>query len=119
MKAAWLHRFLYISILIPVLGGCVYNDISESFDCTDSSLEVSVDTKQDASSCKAIDGSMTLTGSGGQQPYSFSLNGGQFQTHNQFNGLGSGSYRVIVKDDKNCERSIQVDIGAANSTLNA
>ena len=119
MKAGWLNQLLYISLLVPILGGCVYNDISESFDCDTSTLEVSVDSKQDASSCKAIDGSMTLSASGGQPPYSFSLNGGEYQTKNQFLNLGSGSYLVTIKDENNCERSIQVDIGAANSTLNA
>src|SRR6478609_10014349 len=119
MKANWLYQSLFVVLLISIFGGCIYNEIPSSFDCSTSTLTVTVDSKQDASSCKAIDGSITLAASGGQAPYSFSLNDGEFQTHNQFANLGSGSYLVTIKDDKNCERSIEVDIGAANSTLNA
>src|SRR6478609_1830891 len=119
MKANWLYQSLYFIFLISILEGCIYSEIPVSFDCSTSTLEVTVESKQDASSCKAIDGSITLAPSGGQAPYSFSLNDGEFQTHNHFTSLGSGSYLVTIKDDKNCERSIQVDIGAANSTLNA
>jgi hypothetical protein len=118
MKTASLNR-LCIAFLIPALGACVYHDLSESFSCETSSLEGTLVSSVDASSCKAIDGSMILSASGGQEPYSFSLNGGEFQTHSAFANLGAGSYLVTLKDDHNCERSLQVDIGAANSTLDA
>lgn len=119
MKTVSSIPFRFFVLLMVIFGGCEYNEIPNTIDCTTSSLVVTVDTKLDATSCKAIDGSMTLTASGGQEPYGYSLNGGAFQTHNQFTNLGSGSYTVTVKDEHNCERSIQVDIGAANSTLNA
>ena len=119
MKTGTLLRLQYITLLLFILSGCVYNDLSENFNCETSTLVISLDSKQDATSCKAIDGSMSLTVSGGQPPYVFSLNGGASQTSGQFSNLGSGTHVVIVKDDKNCERSLQVDINAPNSTLNA
>jgi len=119
MKTARSISFYFFVLIIVIFGGCEYNEIPNTIDCTTSSLEASVITKQDATSCKAIDGGFTVTASGGEGPYNFSLNGGTFQTHNQFTNLGSGSYLVTVKDEHNCERTIQVDIGAANSTLNA
>jgi subtilisin-like proprotein convertase family protein len=35
---------------------------------------------------------------GGTPPYSYSLNGGAFQSSSQFTGLGSGTYTVTVRD---------------------
>lgn len=113
-----LNQSLCFVFLISFLAGCVDRNINENFDCDTSTLEVSVDSKQDVSSCNAMDGTMTLSASGGKAPYNFSLNGGLFQPNNQLAGLGSGSYLVTIKDGNNCERSIQVDIEAANSTLN-
>jgi hypothetical protein len=119
MRTVGRIQFQVAALLFIILGGCEYNEIPKTIDCSASSLDVTVSAKQDATSCKAIDGSMTVMGSGGQAPYSFSLNSGQFQTHNEFTNLGSGSYLVTIKDENNCERTLQVDIGAANSSLTA
>jgi gliding motility-associated-like protein len=48
-------------------------------------------------------GSITVTASGGQPGYSYSVNGGTFQASNTFSGLPAGSYTVTVRDSKNCE----------------
>ncbi|MBS1553371.1 MAG: SprB repeat-containing protein [Bacteroidetes bacterium] len=76
-------------------------------------------SKQDASGCKAIDGSLVVAGSFGKPPYDYSVNGGVFQTNPQFGSLGAGTYSVEVKDANGCKKSIDVVIDAANSTLNA
>ncbi len=43
------------------------------------------------------DGAITVNGSGGQPPYTYSLNGGAYQSSNTFTGLSSGTYIVSVK----------------------
>ncbi|MFN0013573.1 MAG: reprolysin-like metallopeptidase [Saprospiraceae bacterium] len=45
------------------------------------------------------DGSLTAFIIGGVAPYSYSLNGVDFQPANTFAGLGAGQYTVVVKDD--------------------
>jgi gliding motility-associated-like protein len=43
-------------------------------------------------------GSITINGTGGLAPYTYSINGGAFQASNVFSGLGQGVKNIQVKD---------------------
>lgn len=43
-------------------------------------------------------GSVSITSSGGQPPYSYSLNGGPFQSASTFSFLPAGTYTVVIED---------------------
>lgn len=105
--------------LFLVGAGCAYNDLSSEFNCSTSDLDLTISFKIDATSCKAIDGSISVTGSGGEEPYNYNLNGGEYQTSSEFDRLAPGSYTIIVKDFNGCKKSLLVDVGAANSNLAA
>lgn len=48
--------------------------------------------------------SVTITTSGGEAPYRYSINNGAtYQTSNTFNNLGAGNYNISVRDINNCE----------------
>ena len=48
-------------------------------------------------------GTITISVSSGTAPFEYSINnGGTYQSSNQFNGLGIGSYNIIVKDTLGC-----------------
>jgi SprB repeat len=118
------HRFSnystgWLVLVIFFLGCCTNNDINKKFDCATSDLEVALVSKTDASGCKSIDGKLLVSASNGKAPYDYSLNGGTFQTNPEFINLSSGKYTVVVKDANNCEKPIDVDIAAANTTLDA
>ena len=49
--------------------------------------------------------------------YTYSLNGSGFQSGATFNGLGTGSYTVTVKDAHGCESSATEPISTIESTL--
>lgn len=55
-------------------------------------------------------GSITATASGGTSPYTYALNNGAFQSLNQFNNLLAGTYTIKVRDAKNCEKTITIEI---------
>lgn len=49
-------------------------------------------------SCGGSDGALTVNASGGVSPYTYSMDGINFQTNNTFYGLTSGNYTVTVMD---------------------
>ncbi len=111
----------YASFWVPLalLSSCTYNDINKVVDCRTSDLVVNIDGKINPSQCNAIDGSITVSASGGQAPYSFSINGGAFQSSNLFSNLGPGLYTIRAKGVKGCEAPTDVELVAPNSTLTA
>ncbi len=115
---------LYCLVIIVVssiyVTSCVNNEIPEpKFDCTKSDLAASLVSKLDATSCKSIDGSITVLATGGLEPYNFSLGNGVYQTNPVFEKLAPGSYLITAKDKNGCKVSVAVDLAAANSTLSA
>ena len=102
-----------------ILASCAYNDLSDDFDCASSDLAVTLNIKTDASSCKSIDGKIMVTATGGEGIYDFNINGGEYQTSNEFDKLAPGTYTVIVKDVNKCKASILIEVGAVDSNLSA
>lgn len=45
-----------------------------------------------------LNASITITGSGGTPPYTYSLNNGNFTDDNVFNNLGAGTYTLTIQD---------------------
>src|SRR5690606_33510238 len=55
-------------------------------------------------------GQIVVSGSGGEGPYTYSINGGTFSPNNTFNNLAAGSYVVRVRDANGCEINETVTI---------
>jgi len=108
---------LIISLL--VFERCAYNDINIQFNCDQSTLAIELQSKKDVTTCRSIDGTITVVASGGLEPYDFNINGGEYQTKNTFENLGAGTYTVRVKDMNGCWKAIDVVINAAGTTLAA
>ena len=56
-----------------------------------------------AVTCIGGNGSVTSLASGGLFPYTYSLNGGAFQSSGTFNNLAAAGYTVTAKDANNCQ----------------
>lgn len=64
-----------------------------------------------------FDGEITVNVTGGIIPYNYSINnGGTFQPADQFTGLETGIYFVMVQDDSSCSVSQVVSVGEIIST---
>lgn len=78
----------------------------------DGTLALTVGGTTNQTSCSPADGSITVSATGGAEPYQYSINGGAKQSSATFNGLSKGSYSITVFDKNNCEAtvsSVQVD----------
>ncbi|WP_461491255.1 beta strand repeat-containing protein, partial [Pontibacter sp. HJ8] len=75
-----------------------------------------------ASTCGNPNGTITVgTVAGGTAPYTYSRNGGTYQTDNSFTGLASGTHLIRVKDARNCivEKQVVVTNIAGPTNLTA
>jgi gliding motility-associated-like protein len=66
------------------------------------------------SACNKKEGSITITGTGGVQPYQYSLDAVQFQSTNIYTSLPSGNYTVTIKDANGCTDSRPAVIALTN-----
>ena len=64
--------------------------------------------------CASNTGTLTLSGNGGIAPYTYSINGGAFQTNGLFSTLGVGNVTYVVKDVNGCS-SISGSAAIANA----
>lgn len=71
-----------------------------------------------ATSCNgATNGSITVTPSGGNAPYQYTLDAGAPQASNNFTGVAAGNHTVLVSDANNCTFTVNVTVAAgANLT---
>jgi hypothetical protein len=74
--------------------------------------------KTNTSTC-VNDGTIQVNATGGVAPYSYSINGGTYQSGNTFNGLGAATYVISVKDFKNCTGSLNVTINLNSIVVTA
>ena len=59
-----------------------------------------------SAACSSNNGSVTISASGGNAPYKYSLNSGAYQTGNTFNNLSPDTYSVTVTDAAGCSSTI-------------
>jgi len=67
-------------------------------------------TELAAAGCQTSNGIITITASGGNEPYSYSLDGGAAQAENSFTGLTTGDYTALVTDNEGCQTSITLSV---------
>jgi len=82
----------YFVLVKDAVGGFVSQETYVSNNCP------SVTASETDETCGQKNGTITATGNGGTIPYTFSIDGINFQSSNQFNGLASGIYIVTLKD---------------------
>ncbi len=106
------YRLILAALGLFLSVSCEYNSIGEPARCNTNDLALRVTENKEAS-CGQSDGSLKVVASGGSTTYSFSINGGTFQSDSAFQNLKAGSYIIIVKDHS-CTASVDVDIQNQN-----
>lgn len=63
-----------------------------------------------SASAGSSNGSITMTGSGGLSPYTYSINGTNYYSGTLFSNLAAGTYTCYVKDANGCINSVVVTV---------
>jgi gliding motility-associated-like protein len=67
---------------------------------------------QTPASCPGVnDGTVTLNPATGTAPYTFSIDGGPFQTSNTFTGIAGGFRTVTFRDANGCQGTRSINVG--------
>ncbi len=73
------------------------------------------------SSCNENTGQISITATGGDEDFSYSLNGRDFQTENTFTSLAAEVYSISVKDGNGClaevSANVNVDISLSRDVM--
>jgi len=112
-------NFFCAVVLVFVLGRCTNHVEVAAVDCGANPVVLSVESKTNPTSCESFDGAITVTASGGETPYQYSINGGTFQSSGAFSGLGGGTFTITLQDSKGCDTQTEVTLAIQNSDLAA
>lgn len=96
--------------------GCVASK-TVSLNQTANQLNLVLHNKQDVVCYGDETGSITVTGVGGLQPYSYTVNESLSQESNQFVGLGVGTYQLQIVDKNNCKAYLATSIVNLNPRI--
>ncbi len=92
------------SIIVKDASACTA--VLNNIEISSSSTITATVTAINPSSCESKDGMFTISNvTGGTAPYSYSLDGTNYQSSQFFIGLSAGSYVVYIKDAKGCVTS--------------
>ena len=108
-----------LGIVSAILFTSCSSDDPESADCSTLAVSVPDAGKTNPTDCTSGNGSITVTATGGKEPYQYSLNGSAFQSNAQFVNLGAGEYTATVRDANNCEKeSSSIALAITGVTIN-
>ncbi|WPP49331.1 SprB repeat-containing protein [Catalinimonas niigatensis] len=77
--------------------------------------EINAQVSTTSSECGETEGSIVIDASGGTAPYSYSLDGENFQSENEFSALTSGNYTLTVKDANGCTTELTANVNSGIS----
>lgn len=86
---------------------------TDTIDC--SYLTATTFKTNDVTCSKVANGSITVSASGGEAPYSYSLDGTIFQEDSSFTSLDSGQYTITVKDANGCATTTEASISTVGA----
>ena len=81
--------------------------------CSGVTISQTITTTANVPCSSPINGSITSTASGGLAPYTYSLNGVNFQATGLFSNLNAGNYTITGKDANNCIGTTNTIVGTA------
>jgi len=97
-----------VNVILKDINSCVSNPIVVNI--TTSKINASVSISKPISCSGGSDGELTVNVIGSAAGYTYSINGGAFQTSNVFSNLSNGSYVIVIDDGTACKSSYTTSI---------
>lgn len=95
-------------ITVVDANGCLIEDVA--FVPQPALIDIEIGDITDVVCHNDATGIVNVVGIGGVAPYSFSVDGGSFQTSTSFTGLPAGNYTFTIRDSEGCEESVSADV---------
>ena len=108
----WALTSLMILVFVCLMASCSSDDAS--VDCT--LVNITVNANPTNSDCPEPTGSITVTATGGEGNFEYSLDGQSFQSANVFQNVAGGNYTVMARDANGCTADTAVVV-ASNSDI--
>lgn len=105
------------SVTLTSTGECVTSNTIPVEGTVTNPLSISVSSKTDETSNDGNDGGVTVTGAGGTAPYTYSIDGINFQSSASFSNLAPGTYTVTIKDSTGATATTSVTIAEYVCTI--
>ncbi len=82
-------------------------------------LSITIISKTNVTCNGGASGAVSAAGGNGTSPYTYSFNGGGYQSSGTFSGVAQGTYPISVKDGSNCISTTTVTISEPGVALSA
>jgi hypothetical protein len=95
---------------VLVASSCVWDELpvdKPEVDCKTVNIVLEISKTTNATVCGANDGKLEMKVTGGEPPYTFSIDGSEEQTSNVFDELESNVYSVVVFDKNRCSATLE------------
>ena len=102
------------SVIVTDANECKVTSVVIDISAPDSNLNATAVAVRN-NQCTNPNGSITVTASGGNTPYSFQIGTAGFTSSNVFNNVKQGTYNLIVKDATDCQKIIAVTVPRENT----
>ncbi len=102
-------------LMSAIIFSCEENTNEPATDCNTSGPSVTAIATE--ASCGGKDGSLEASGTGGKQPYQYSINGTSFQPATAFANLAAGEYTITIKDAAGCTSTATASIGTQSGGI--
>jgi hypothetical protein len=98
-----MQRILLAAVIIS-FWACSSDE--DPVDCEKSGPVINLENVTNATSCSSNDGAISVSVSGGKEPYIFMVNDQLTESAGEISNLSAGSYSVVVRDANNCIKAI-------------
>ena len=106
-----LKKILAMAVMVTAFAwqGCEKETVDEPVDCNANPVQVQLTSVED-SECGANNGTITVSATGGDGNYKYTLDDGQLQASGVFSGLGAGMYELTATDGNNCSSMMEIEV---------